>query len=93
MVSLTVKIFLNKDGNFKEGIKYHLSKKSHLESLDFVDELKKKIKTHFDYNLKEIDVSGKGNDDVGGYGEGDAYNGLFSYEKTQKTKIRRFLVR
>lgn len=83
---------MNKDGNFKEGIKYHLSKKSHLESLDFVDELKKKIKTHFDYNLKEIDVNGKGNDDFGVYGEGDGYSGLFSYEKTQKTKIRRFLV-
>ena len=85
---------MDEEGKRGDGVYYSLSKKGHLPSLEFIDELKEKLKQHFDCELLVYSNDAK-KDNEAEFSEetySEVRNRLISVEKAKKTKIRKFLV-
>ena len=89
-----MRIHLNDENERDDCVYYYLSKKGHLPSLEFIDELKDKLKQHFSCELSAHNNEGKKQDDAEFVEESysEVKNRVMSVEKAKKTKIRKFFV-
>lgn len=90
-----MKIYIDEEGKKDDVVHYYLSKKGHLPSLEFIGELKEKLKQHFNNDLQPYSSEAKTKSDLEFPYEvfTDARNRIINIQKAKITKIRKFLVR